>query len=133
MNTNKKWNVGLWLLQSLLAALFLMAGSSKVMTPIPDLATQMSWVNHYSESMVRFIGAAEVAGGMGLILPAALRILPVLAPVAAGGLARLMGFAAQYHATHDEMPLIGVNIVFAGLAILVAWGRLKKAPIAKRA
>ncbi len=132
MNTNKKWNVGLWVLQSLLAVLFLMAGSSKIMTPIPDLATQMSWVNHYSEFMVRFIGAAEVAGGIGMILPAALRILPVLTPIAAGGLALLMGFAAQYHATHEEMPLIGVNAVFGGLAILVAWGRLKKAPISKR-
>ena len=132
MNTNKKWNLGLWVLQSLLAVLFLMAGSSKIMTPIPDLATQMSWVNHYSEFMVRFIGAAEVAGGIGMILPAALRILPVLTPIAAGGLALLMGFAAQYHATHEEMPLIGVNAVFGGLAILVAWGRLKKAPISKR-
>ena len=42
MNTNNKWNVGLWGLQVLLAALFLRAGSSKIMTPIPDLATQMS-------------------------------------------------------------------------------------------
>jgi putative oxidoreductase len=96
------------------------------MTPIPDLATQMSWVNHYSEFMVRLIGAAEVAGGFGLILPVGFGILPILPPIDAGGLMLLIGFAAQYHATRGEMPPIGVNAVFAGLTILAAWGQPKK-------
>jgi putative oxidoreductase len=132
MNTAKKWNVGLWILQALLGALFFMAGYSKVSTPVADLAAQMSWVNHYSESMVRFIGAAEIAGGIGLVLPTATRVLPVLTPAAAAALAILMGLAAEYHLDHDEASLIGVNIVLGGLALLICWGRLKKAPVEKR-
>jgi putative oxidoreductase len=92
----------------------------------------MSWVNFYAESTVRLIGAAEVAGALGLILPSATRILPVLTPVAAGCLALVMALAAQFHATHDQWSFIGVNGVLGGLARFIAFGRLKKAPIAKR-
>jgi len=132
MDSNKKWNITLWVLQVLLGGMFLMAGISKLTTPIADLATQMSWVNFYAESTVRLIGTAEVAGALGLILPAATRILPILTPIAAGGLALVMVLAAQFHATHEELPLIGVNAVIGGIALFIAWGRMKKAPIAKR-
>ena len=130
--SNKKWNITLWIIQGLLAALFLMGGLTKLTTPIDELAAQMPWAPEYGEAMVRFIGASEVAGALGLILPSALRVLPILTPAAAIGLATIMVLAARVHFNAGEMPLIGVNAVFGGLALLVAWGRLKKAKIAAR-
>ena len=131
--SEKKWNISLWVLQILLAVLFGMGGLTKLTTPIDELSAQMSWVPLYSEEMVRFIGAAEVAGALGLILPSALRILPVLSPIAALGLATVMVLAARVHYTLGELPLISVNAVLASLALLIAWGRLKKAKISPRA
>jgi putative oxidoreductase len=132
MPSNRKWNIALWVAQVLLGLLFLIAGTSKLTQPLANLAAQMSWVNYYSESAVRLIGAAETAGALGLILPAATRILPILTPVAASGLALVMVLAAQFHATHGELGNIGANAVLGGLALFIAWGRVKKAPIAKR-
>jgi putative oxidoreductase len=121
--------IGLWIVQGLLALMFIFAGFGKLTAPISELAAQMPWVLDFSESMVRFVGASEVLGGLGLILPSLLRIKPVLTPLAALGLAVVMLLAAVYHATKGEYPAIGINAALAGLALFVAWGRYKKEPI----
>jgi len=80
--------------------------------------------------LIRFIGIAEVLGALGLILPAALRILPVLTPLASLGLAMIMVLATALHASKGEP--IGTQVVFLLLTLFVVWGRFSKAPISAR-
>lgn len=126
--TSKALHIGLWVSQGLLAAAFGMAGFMKISVPIEQLAQSgMGFVNNYGSGAVRFIGFSELLGALGLILPAALRIKPILTPIAAIGVAIIMVLAVMYHIAHGEsaMPTI---ILFA-LAVFVAWGRFKKVPI----
>ncbi len=129
----KGWNVGLWVLQGLLGVMFAMAGAAKMMQPMDALQGMgMTFVTYTPEAVVRFIGVSELAGGLGLVLPSALRIQPILTPVASGALAFVMALAAGAHATHGEGASVLVNVVLGTLLAFVAWGRSTKAPIAPR-
>lgn len=125
-------HVTLWVVQGLLAAAFLMAGWMKLVTPVDVLANQMPWVTGAMGQFVRVIAALELAGAIGLILPAATRILPRLTPAAALGLALTMLGAGATHVARGETPMIVVNLVLGALAAFVAWGRAVKAPIRSR-
>ncbi len=128
MKQSKGLNIALWVAQGLLVAAFLIAGFMKLTAPIDELAANgMSFVNTFSEGIVRFIGISELLGGIGLILPAWLRIKPILTPIAAIALAIVMVLAAIYHISVGEPPV--PNIILFALAAFVAWGRLKIAPI----
>lgn len=130
---SKGWNIALWILQVLLGLAFISAGIMKTFQPVEALqAAGMGWVNDFPGFMVRFIGLSELAGGVGLILPAALRIKPVLTPIAGFALALVMVLAAAYHVVKGELQALPINLVLGGLAALIGWGRLKKAPIAAR-
>lgn len=126
---SKALNIALWGTQGLLAALFLMAGVTKVVKPIEELAPMMPWVLDMPAFMVRFIGISEMAGALGLILPAALRIMPRLTGFAGIGLGVIMLLASGHHAMAGEFPNIGANMVLLSLALFVAWGRLIRLPI----
>ncbi len=126
-------NVTLWIVQVLLAAAFGMAGVMKTTMPIADLAQQMVWPGALPAALVRFIGLAELAGALGLILPAAARIRPTLSPLAAMGIAFIMLLAAAFHVSRGELSTLPVNLAFGGLAVFVAWGRFRKVPISPRA
>ncbi|HEX8390859.1 MAG TPA: DoxX family protein [Longimicrobium sp.] len=125
--------VTLWIVQILLAAAFSMSGLMKLSQPIDALAAQMGWVTSVPAALVRFIGAAELAGAIGLILPAATRIQPRLTVLAALGLVVVMVLASGTHASRGEFGMLPVNLVLGALAAFVAWGRGKAAPIAPRA
>lgn len=127
----KGWTIGLWVAQALLALAFGMAGAMKTFTPIDDLAQKMAWVSSVP-NLARFIGISEVLGALGLILPAATRIRPVLTPIAALGLVVIMVLAAGFHVMRGEGQAVPINFVLGGLAALVAWGRLRRAPIEPR-
>lgn len=131
-SNSKGWNIALWVLQIILAAMFAMAGFTKATTPFNELATMMPWTADVPSLMVRFIGMAEILGSVGLLLPALLRIRPVLTPVAAAGLVLVMILAALFHITRGEFAATGLNFLFAALSALVAWGRFKKVPVAAR-
>jgi putative oxidoreductase len=80
--------------------------------------------------MVRFIGACELAGAVGLILPAATRIRPMLTPLAASGLVVVMLLAMAFHISRGEAAqALPINLTLGALAAFVAWGRFRKAPI----
>ena len=113
-------NIVLWIVAGLLAAAFLMAGVLKVSQPKEKLARNMGWVEDFSAGMVKFIGTMEILGAIGLILPAALHIAPVLTPLAAVGLAITMVLAAIVHVRRGELSNIGVNVVLFLLAAFVA-------------
>ncbi|MCC2333804.1 DoxX family protein [Cellulomonas wangsupingiae] len=116
-------NTALWIVQILLAVAFVGAGAMKAGQPREKLEGFLPWVADFSTPVVRFIGVAEVLGGLGLVLPAATGIAPVLTPVAATALAVTMVLAAVVHARRREYSSIGVNVVLLLLAAFVAWGR----------
>ncbi|SFK53158.1 DoxX family protein [Geodermatophilus ruber] len=117
-------NVVLWIIAGVLAAAFLSAGLMKLGQPKKKLADSgMGWVEDFSPGAVKAIGALEVLAAIGLILPAALGIAPVLVPLAATGLVLLMLGAAVVHARRGESQMIVVNVVLLVLAAVVAWGR----------
>lgn len=126
-------HIGLFITQVLLAAAFLMAGGMKVSAPIEQLQAQMPWVQGSMGGAVRLIGAVEVLGALGLLLPAATRIRPGLTPLAALGLLTVMILAAITHISRGEGSAVGANLILGGLAAFIAWGRAKAAPIAPRA
>lgn len=116
-------NTALWIVQGLLGFAFFAAGAMKASQPLDKLAQNMAWIKTTPPGLVRFIGISEVLGGVGLIAPAALGILPILTPIAAACLVVVMILAAITHARLGEFPAIGVNAVLGGLAAFVAWGR----------
>jgi putative oxidoreductase len=126
----KALRVGLWVAQILVALVFLSAALGKLTQPYESLAASQAWVRLFSPEMVKLIGVIELFGIAGLILPSLTRILPVLTPLAAAGLAVTMIFAAAAHLRVGEAPI--VNLILGGLAAFVAWGRYKKVPIAPR-
>jgi hypothetical protein len=82
--------------------------------------------------LVRFIGASELLGGLGLVLPAATRIKPALTPLAGAGLITVMVLAALFHLTRGEFGAIPGNVILGSLAAFVAWGRWAKVRIMPR-
>jgi uncharacterized membrane protein YphA (DoxX/SURF4 family) len=117
-------NIALWIVQGLMAAMFLMAGSMKATQPKEKLAPKLPWVNDYSALSVKLIGISQILGAIGLIVPWATGIIPILTPAAAIGLALIMLLAAIYHFGKGEYKEIGVNVFMLALLVFVAYGRL---------
>jgi hypothetical protein len=115
-------NLALWIVQILVGALFTVAGVVKSTRPISELGNRMGWVNAVSPATVRFVGVSELAGGIGMIVPWATGILPMLTPLAASGLVIIMLLAAGFHLRRHERG-IAFNASLGGLAAFVAWGR----------
>ena len=114
-------NTVLWIVAGLLALAFLAAGAMKLAQPRAKLAASgMAWTGDYSDGAVKGIGALEVLGALGLILPAALGIAEILTPLAALGLALVMIGAVVVHVRRGESKAVGAPIVLGLLALLVA-------------
>jgi hypothetical protein len=116
-NSSRTTSGLLWVVQGLLAALFLFAGGFKLVTPIAAMTQQVPLPGLF----LRFIGLAEVAGALGLILPGLLRIRPILTPLAAAGLVIIMSGAvgvtmATGGAAQAVMPGV-VGILAASVAV----------------
>jgi uncharacterized membrane protein YphA (DoxX/SURF4 family) len=127
-------NIALWIAQLLLAAVFGLAGFLKLTQPIAALAHMMRWPGDVPWELVRFIGTAELLGAVGIILPAATRVLPRLTPLAALGFVAIQVLAIPFHISRGEAAMaLPLNIPLLGLAVFAAWGRYKKAPILPRA
>jgi hypothetical protein len=117
-------NLALWIIAGVLGAASLAGGAQKLTQPKAKLAAGgYGWADDFSAGGVKTIGALEVLAGLGLILPAALDIAPVLVPVAATGLVLLMIGAALTHLRRHEAQAIVVNVVLLAVAAFVAWGR----------
>jgi uncharacterized membrane protein YphA (DoxX/SURF4 family) len=125
---SRKLNVTLWTVQVLLALLFIFAGSMKWLTPVSVL-TQMSQM---PGEFIRFIGACEFLGGLGLLLPGITRIRPVLTPLAATGLVIIMTGATIITGIRGQVAPTVMTAVFAGLLVFVADGRWRRAPHRER-
>jgi uncharacterized membrane protein YphA (DoxX/SURF4 family) len=119
----------LWIVQVLLALIFLFAGGTKLILPL-DVLKSMGSPNQIvlPGLLIRFIGVVEVLGALGLILPGLLRIRPVLTPLAATGLVIIMvGATALTLASSEVIPAL-FPLVVGLLAAFVAYGRWRLVP-----
>lgn len=123
--TSKTLNVVLWTTQILLAVTFIWAGSMKIFNP-DELP--WPWVKE-NPNLVTITGVFDLLAGLGLVLPAMLRIQPRLTVYAAYGTVLLMIAASIFHISRGEGSQIGFNIFVLVCAIFIAWGRQTKAPI----
>ena len=119
-------NLALWIVQALLAALFLFAGGIKLVTPMEDMMKQMPLP--LPDWFVLFTGVVEVLGALGLVLPWVLRIKPGLTPLAAAGLVIVMIGAAVYTWAAGDVALALIPLLVGLLCALVAYGRWWLAP-----
>lgn len=122
-------NVMSWVLQGLLAAVFLAHGWMMLVPP-PDVAAQMNAMLPRWFSV--FIGVVEVAAALGLTLPGLLRIQPRLVALAAAGLVPIMAGAAVLHAQRGELSGTVITATLLAMAVTVAYLRSKVVPIAAR-
>lgn len=119
-------NLALWIVAGLLAVVLLIAGAGKLFVPKEKMAgvgAASRWVEDFSPGALRAIGAAEILGAVGLILPALLGIVPVLVPLAATGAVLLFTGAVITRLRRGERAPIVVDLVYLALAAFVAWGR----------
>jgi uncharacterized membrane protein YphA (DoxX/SURF4 family) len=119
----------LWIIQVLLALLFLFAGGTKLVLPL-EVLKSMGSPNQIvlPGLLVRFIGVCEVLGALGLILPGLLRIRPGLTPLAAAGLVIIMMGATVISFAEDAVAAALFPLVVGLLAAFVAYGRWRLAP-----
>jgi uncharacterized membrane protein YphA (DoxX/SURF4 family) len=122
-------NLILWILQVVLAAVFIGAGFTHA-TQRDHPRPRMEWMQAVPPGALTTIAVLEILGGIGLVVPAATRILPILTPIAAAALALLMLFAAIFHIRRpNELPNVLFNAVLGLLALFVAYGRFVLEPI----
>jgi hypothetical protein len=117
-------NRTLWVVQTLLALLFLFAGGMKLVLPLDALAGPVTLPGPF----LRFIGVAETLGGLGLVLPGLFGIRPGLTPLAAAGLVIIMiGATAVGVAIGDPVGTL-IPLVVGCLLAFVAYGRWRLVP-----
>ena len=120
-----KLNVLLWVLQALLALLFLFAGGVKLIMPLAAMAKQTGLPGGF----LRFIAVCETLGALGLLLPGITRIKTGLTPLAASGLVIIMIGATWISVVHVSVPAGLFPFIVGVLAAFVAYGRAKLAPL----
>ena len=122
-------NIALWILQVLLAVVYVAHGWMMV-SPPAELVALMN--EQLGEGFRLFIGVAELLAAAGLILPGVTRILPWLTALAAAGLMIVMGSATVLHITRGESGSAVTAAVLFVLVTIVAYTRWKVQPIAAR-
>jgi hypothetical protein len=118
-------NLALWIVAGLLAAAYLAGGTAKLIVPKEKWASFPGggWANDLSAGAFRAIGALEVLAAVGLLLPAALDVAPVLVPLAAVGLVVIMAGATYTRIRRHEVKFMLGDLIYLALAGFVAWGR----------
>ena len=119
-------NVALWIVQVLLAALFLFAGGVKLITPVEEMLKQTplavpGW-------FLRFTGVVEVLGAIGLIVPWLTGIRPGLTPLAAAGLVIVMIGAVIFTIFSGDIAMVLMPLAVGLLCAFVAYGRWRLTP-----
>ncbi|WP_424536394.1 DoxX family protein [Sphaerisporangium viridialbum] len=118
-------NLALWIAAGLLAVVALSGGISKTFVPKEKLAALHGggWTADASVGFVRTLGVLELLAAVGLILPAALSIAPVLVPVTAVCWILLMVGAMITHGRRGESAFVVLNLIYLAVAAFIAWGR----------
>ncbi len=123
--TSRKLHYGLWIIQVILALIFLFTGSMKLIVPIEEMKGPVQLPGLF----LRFIGVCEVLGGIGLVLPGLLRIRPGLTPLAAAGLVIIMIGATVTTIMGGQAAIAILPFAVGVLSAVVAWGRWRVAPL----
>lgn len=112
----------IWIAQGLLAAIMLMAGTQKLARTKEQLLASgtMNWTEEFTPGQIKGIGTLEVLAAVGLIVPAALDVAPVLTAVAATGVVLLMLGAAATHLRRGERQMLPINLTIAAVALFIA-------------
>src|SRR5262245_16272743 len=122
-------NIVLWIIQGLLALLFLFAGGTKLLLPIQVLKDMGSPNQVQLPGLfLRFVGVCELLGALGLILPGLFRVRTALTPVAAAGLVIIMTGAVVLTIMGDGVAMAITPFVTGILCAFVAYGRSRLAP-----
>ncbi|MEK5035522.1 DoxX family protein [Paenibacillus sp. FSL R7-0302] len=119
-------NIALWVVQVITAIGFVYSGGLKAFQ-YEKAKASWGWVKDVPQALVVLIGLAELLGALGIILPYATKIAPVLTPIAATGLAVIVLCGALFHVSRKEYRELGVNIVFIALAVIIAVTRYSTA------
>ncbi|MDF1477859.1 DoxX family protein [Leifsonia sp. H3M29-4] len=114
--------IAVWIVSGLLAVVYLGVGAMKLVSPKERLAKNMGWVENASAPVVKLVGALEILGALGLVLPVLLNIAPVLTPLAASGLVAVQLVGIVVHLRRGERAIVP-NIVLLLLALFVALAR----------
>lgn len=123
-------NLLLWILAFLLAAVFAGSGVVKLATARDQQIDRTPYVEDFPQNVIRGIGALEILGALGLVVPALTGLATILVPLAAAGLAITMVFAALVHIRRgDGFPAALPSIVLAVLSVFVAWSRFGPYPL----
>ena len=117
-------NIILWIAQSLIAAMFFAGGLFKILTPKEKLISGQPYVKGYSSLQLKLIGTAEVAGAVGLVVPYALDVLPILTPLAAVGLCTIMALASRIHLHRNENGKVAIIVVMLIITAFIAFQRI---------
>ena len=121
-------NIGLWIMQILLALAFLVHGRMMI-SPQESMRDRMGYIFAISPRFRTFVGVAELLAAAGLILPGLTGILPVLTPLASVGLVIVMIGAIIFHIQRKEYPNLVLNLILLLLAAFVAYGRFVLLPL----
>jgi len=122
-------NTLLWILAFVLAAVFVASGAAKLLAPREQQIERTPYVQDFPQQIIRGIGVLEILGAFGLLLPPLLGIAPLLASVAAAGLAITMVFAALVHLRRgDGVGAALPSMILAILSVFVAWSRFGPYP-----
>ncbi len=122
-------NAAFWVIQGLLALVFIVSGSVKLALSKEKLADRMTWTKDTPGPWIKLLGSVEILGALGLILPSLTGIYPWLTPLAAVGLVLVMIGASMTHFQHKEFPQIGFTSTLLVLALVVAVGRFWIIPL----
>lgn len=125
-------NKALWTAQIVGGIFFLYVGVMHFIVP-EGMPETFAWMYDLSDTLHYISGTAEILGGLGLILPAATRIMPQLTVYAAEGLALVMVGAVIYHIGRGEAFNIVSNVLWIAVMVFIAWGRYKAYPIQPKA
>ena len=121
-------NIALWTVAGLLAVAYVAGGGGKVILSKERIRAagghSAGWTEDFSPGAIKAIGALEVLGGLGLVLPALVGVVPELVPLAALGLAMIMVGAAITRISRREWKLMAVDLTYLVLIAFVLWGRL---------
>lgn len=121
-NGRKMLHVLLWIAQIVMAIGFIWAGATKLFMPADKLAAMWPWTAK-NGMLVIVTGVIDLLAGIGLVLPALMHNRKAMTVFAASGIILLMIAASIFHISRGEASLIGVNIFFAVMALLIVWGR----------
>ena len=118
-------NIALWIVQGVLALAYLAAGGLKVARPREQFVAtgRFDWMKDRSDAQVKLLGAVELLGALGLILPELTGIAPILTPIAAAGLVVVQLGAVRVHLVRNERQALPVNAILLLFAAFVAIAR----------